>query len=122
MRARWFLIALMTFSILSLAHAQGVGDRLRPRPAHLLWHRAESAEPRQEPLGGILGRGDLDHRYTGFFVGSGVGIGLTIFGLAYCSAENTCSSEGVAHALLATGILGITGALIGGLFPKPPPP
>jgi hypothetical protein len=125
MRTRWLLIAFMAFSSPSFAHTQGAPDLLRPRPSHLLWRRSESfrtAEPTQEPLGGILGRGDLDHRYTGFFVGSGVGVGLTIFGLAYCSAENTCTSKGMAQAVLATGILGISGALIGGLFPKPPPP
>jgi len=117
------LIALLTFSSRVVAHAQTAPAPLGPGPSHLLWEKPASLSSEQanrEPRGGFLGPGGLDYRYPGFFVGAGLGLGATAFSLAWCShPDNACHTGRVVPAgMIMTGVLGLTGAVVGGLFPK----
>ena len=115
------LILLLSCSVPALGRAQAASVQLRPGPSHLLWQRPSilEAEAAQEPLGGILGRGDLDYRYTGFFVGAGVGLALSALYVVVCDQEESCNSgQALPLGLLATGILGLSSAVIGGFVPK----
>jgi hypothetical protein len=117
------LIALLTFSSRVVAHAQVAPALLGPAPSHLLWEKPaslSSEQPNREPTGGFLGPGDLDYRYPGFFVGAGLGLGATAFSLAWCSdPDNACHTGRVLPVgMIMTGVLGLTGAVVGGLFPK----
>ena len=71
---------------------------------------------------GILGDGSRDYRYTGLWVGVGIAAGLLLtapFTVCQAAEGSSCSVGGFAKAaLFSVPILGITGALIGGLFPK----
>ena len=94
---------------------------LLPGPARLLWERPSlAAERAREPLGGLLGPDDLDHRYPGFFVGAGLGLLLTAVSFAWCSdGDNSCDSGRVLPlGVLMAGVLGLSGAVIGGFLPK----
>jgi hypothetical protein len=124
MRPRSLLFILLVASFAAtVAHAQQAPVPLRPGPARLLWERpssALSAESAREPLGGLLGPDDVDQRYPGFFVGAGLGLLLTAVAYAWCSeGDNSCNSGAVLpQGVLVTGILGLSGAVIGGLLPK----
>jgi hypothetical protein len=126
MSSRLLLLILLVLPSASAgAQAQSAPVRLRPGPAHFLWERPSNlaAERAHEPLGGLLGRGDRDYRYTGFFVGAGLGLALTVLGFAWCNEDNGCNRGRVVPlGLLATGILGLSGAVIGGFIPKASPP
>jgi hypothetical protein len=77
-----------------------------------------------EPLGGLLGPGDRDYRYTGFFVGAGVGLAAVTLAVAWCSeSEGGCDYGRVAlFGPLGVAAVGFAGAVVGGLFPKHPTP
>jgi hypothetical protein len=64
--------------------------------------------------------GDKDHRYAGFYAGVGVGAAATILSVLWCSdRDHDCSvSRPLLLGPIMTGVLGLTGALVGGLFPK----
>ena len=95
-------------------HANGSGCGRSFGPTH------PEAERAREPLGGLLGPDDLDHRYPGFFVGAGLGVLLTAVSFAWCSDDdNSCDSGRVLPlGVLMTGVLGLSGAVIGGFLPK----
>ena len=124
MRPRSLLLALLMSSFAAtVAHAQQAPVPLRPGPARLLWERpssALSAESARAPLGGLLGPDDLDHRYPGFFVGAGLGLLMTAWAFAWCSeGDNACDSGRVLPmGVLMSGVLGLSGAVIGGFLPK----
>jgi hypothetical protein len=124
MRPRSLLFILLVASFAAtVAHAQQAPVPLRPGPARLLWERpssALSADSAREPLGGLLGPDDEDQRYPGFFVGAGLGLLLTAVSFAWCfDGDNSCNSGRVLPlGALMTGILGLSGAVIGGLLPK----
>jgi hypothetical protein len=91
-----------------------------PHSARFVW--AKPAPPEQGHVygPGLLGRGDRDYRYTGFYIGLGLGAVTTLLGVANCSdRDNDCS---VTRVLILgpvmTVVTGLTGALIGSLFPK----
>jgi hypothetical protein len=98
-------------------------ERLQPQWAHAVWAAgSDEALGRQarDPLGGLLGPADEDYRYTGFFIGAGLGVASTMFSVTWCSdPDNACSRS---HALLMgamfTAMAGFGGAVLGGLFPK----
>jgi hypothetical protein len=101
-------------------------ESLQPRWAREVWVplRADHREGRsREPLGGFLGPGDEDHRYTGFFLGAGLGLFGTMFSVAWCeNADNNCdSTRAVLVGTMASGMFGLGGAVLGGLIPKSPP-
>lgn len=105
---------------LALALPSG-GVAQQPARARFVWVKQPAADPQTRSRGpGFLGRGDRDYRYTGFWVGVGLGATATIISAAHCSdADNDCSvSRALLLGPLITGVLGLTGALIGGLFPK----
>jgi hypothetical protein len=87
-----------------------------------LWERPVSvpAHRLSEPLGGLLGPGDEDHRYPGIFVGAGLGLILTAASFMMCNeADNGCDGSRVLPlCVLMTGVLGLSGAVIGGFLPK----
>jgi hypothetical protein len=120
------LILLLMCSVAALGRAQGGPVQLRPGPSHLLWQRPSNlgAESAQEPLGGLLGRGDLDYRYTGFFVGTGLGLGLAALTFIVCADTDSGCDTGraVPLAVLMVGVTGLSGAVIGGFVPKTSPP
>jgi hypothetical protein len=102
-------------------------SRLRPHPAYGLWVRPlreHAASHGHEPLSGLLGPGDRDYRYTGFFVGAGAGLAAGVLAVAWCSdAEGGCDYGRVAlFAPLGVAAVGLAGAVVGGLFPKHPTP
>jgi hypothetical protein len=75
------LSALLTASLFSTALAQvpagsSSAGPVRPRPARVVWVQAplEHRAPARAPLGGLLGPEDRDHRFTGFFIGAGLGL------------------------------------------------
>jgi hypothetical protein len=118
-------LIFVTFCAVRVAEAQSRPIRLGPSAAHFVWEKASStpdAEPARPPLGGLLGRHDLDHRYTGFFVGAGLGLALTALNFAWCGEIENCNGAVVLPAgVLASGILGLSGAVVGGFLPKGKP-
>jgi len=123
MSPRSLLLALLVSSFAAAgAHARQAPVPLRPGPARLLWERpssALSAESARAPLGGLFGPDDLDHRYPGFFVGAGLGLLLTAVNFAWCSDGDSCDSGRVLPmGVLVSGVLGLSGAAIGGFLPK----
>jgi hypothetical protein len=124
MSPRTLLLILLVWSFATtIARAQHAPVPLRPGPARLLWERPTSGlvtERAREPLGGLLGPDDLDHRYPGFFVGAGLGVLLTAVTFAWCSdGDNSCDSgRALPVGVLMTGVLGLGGAVIGGFLPK----
>jgi hypothetical protein len=121
-RSLLFILLMSPFAV-TVAHARLAPDPLRPGPARVLWERpssALSAERARQPLGGLLGPDDMDHRYPGFFVGAGMGLLLTAWAFAWCSdGDNSCDSGRVLPmGVLVSGVLGLSGAVIGGFLPK----
>jgi hypothetical protein len=91
-----------------------------PQSARFVWVRPGATEEGNAYGPGLLGRGDRDYRYTGFYIGLGLGAAATLLGVANCSdRDNDCS---VTRVLILgpvmTAVTGLTGALIGSLFPK----
>jgi hypothetical protein len=62
----------------------------------------------------------VDQRYPGFFVGAGLGLLLTVVAFAWCFDDNSSCDSGTVlpRGVLMTGILGLSGAVIGGFLPK----
>jgi hypothetical protein len=117
------LILLVSSFAATIAQAQQAPVPLRPSPARLLWERpssALSAEGARAPLGGLLGPDDVDQRYPGFFVGAGLGLLFTAWTFAWCSdGDNSCDSGTVLPlGVLMSGVMGLSGAVIGGFLPK----
>ena len=121
------LIFLAICCVPAAASAQGAPTGLRPGPSHLLWQRPSStltADWAREPLGGILGPGNLDHRYAGFFVGALLGLAGTAFSFVWCGDEDNACDQGrvLPVGLVLTAAAGLSGAVIGGFLPKTSPP
>jgi hypothetical protein len=119
------LVAVLASATPVAASAQRSNVEIGPRPARVLWQPPPTSLERvaaSEPLGGFLGPDDLDHRYTGFFVGGTLGLAATALRFAWClSMDSECESVNVLpRGILTSGILGLSGALIGGLMPKAP--
>lgn len=127
MTSRAALLFLLALSSTSVSAAQGVVPAPpHPAPSAVLWQHARAdfqSRESHEPLGGFLGPGDEDYRYTGFFIGTGLG-GLAILHfLALCAGDgDACSGADTAPMFLgvvgATAMLGLGGAVIGGLISK----
>jgi hypothetical protein len=95
----------------------------RPQAAEHVWSKPElRLQPKVWFGPTFLGSGDHDYRYTGFYIGLGLGAAATLWSVAWCSdSDNGCSvSRAVLLGPVVTAALGITGAVIGGLFPKRP--
>jgi hypothetical protein len=63
---------------------------------------------------------DVDQRYPGFFVGAGLGLLLSAVTFAWCAdGDNSCNSAAVLPlGVLMAGVIGLSGAVIGGFLPK----
>jgi hypothetical protein len=72
------------------------------------------------PETGLLGDGSKDHRYTGMYVGLGLGAVLVVLNLAHCDNSDTGCDSGrtISRAPVALVFLGGLGALIGRAFRK----
>jgi len=102
-----------------LLGAPSAGQAQMPQPARFVWVKPHYSElARAGP--GLLGRGDRDYRYTGFYVGLGLGAAATLLAVANCSdRDNGCSvTRALVLGPIMTGVLGLSGALIGSIFPK----
>ena len=73
---------------------------------------------------GILGDGSHDHRYTGMWIGLGLGAGVTALNVMFCADPDTgCEiSRPLTYGPLMTFVLGVTGALIGAQIGRGAPP
>ena len=67
---------------------------------------------------GILGRGDKDHRYMGFYIGLVVGAGIGAYALTDCSGDGECSRRAGAITIASMSLCAAAGALIGTLIRK----
>jgi hypothetical protein len=120
------LIVLCFACLVSGAAAQESGPPASSRPIAPSYARAVWAPPvlpeSREPLGGLLGPGDEDHRYAGFFVGAALGLAATLYSVAWCEdPDNSCSaSKALIMGPVASAMLAFGGAVIGGLIPKAP--
>lgn len=93
----------------------------RPQYAEHVWAITLAQPAEGTNVGpGLLGRSDTDHRYTGFYIGLGVGAAATLWSALWCSdPDNGCSvSRSLLLGPVVTGVLGLSGAVVGGLFPK----
>lgn len=120
------LVVLFLASLASAVAAQESGPPAGSPPLGPSYARAVWAPPvvreSREPLGGLLGPGDEDHRYTGFFVGAALGLAATLYAVAWCEdPDNSCSaSKALIMGPVASAMLGFGGAVLGGLIPKAP--
>lgn len=124
MRRNWLRVhrsaslAFMLFVATAIAASPMVAQR--PRYAHYVWAKPPAGQAAALMGPRFLGNGSNDHRYTGFYIGSGLAAASVLFSVLWCSdADNACSaSRPILLAPVAIAILGGSGALIGGLFPK----
>ena len=117
------LLVVLFACTVSTAAAQGPAPatQIRPSFARAVWVEPASTTQSREPLGGLLGPGDEDHRYEGFFVGAGLGVFATLATLSMCDADSPCtSSQVMLGGTIASAMLGFAGAVLGGLLPKTP--
>ena len=120
------LLVVLLACMVSTAAAQGpdpdpATHQIRPSFARAVWTKAEPRAPSGEPLGGLLGPGDEDHRYEGFFGGAGLGVFATLVSLSLCNADSPCtSSQVLLGGTIGSAMLGFAGAVLGGLIPKTP--
>jgi hypothetical protein len=73
---------------------------------------------------GILGDGSNDHRYRGFWIGAGLGLGFSYIGYQFCQDTDTsCDASAgkvIVRSAFVVGMLGTIGALIGAQFDRRP--
>ena len=121
------LLILITTVLLSSTMAQAATAQYMERWPAWAYHSGLGAEDGPPVASnalipaGILGDGSRDYRYTGLWVGVGIAAGLLLTApVTVCQLEGSSCSVGkfAKAALISVPILGITGALIGGLFPK----
>jgi hypothetical protein len=98
---------------------------LQPRWAREVWLPVRPDYPgnlSRAPLGGFLGPDDEDHRYTGFFLGAGLGLLGTLVSVSWCEeSDSNCDSTGaLLVGAMASAMFGFGGAVLGGLVPKSP--
>jgi hypothetical protein len=119
-----FLLACHVSSALAQAGDPGPrAERLQPQWANAVWAAGSDetlGRQAREPLGGLLGPADEDYRYTGFFIGAGLGVVATAFSVTWCSdTDNACSSsQALLMGAMFTAMAGFGAAVLGGLFPK----
>jgi hypothetical protein len=96
------------------AHAQYM-----PHPFPTTAPVAIALEPEASvPLGGLLGNGERDHRYLGFYLGLAAGAILGAYAVAECAGQSECAVTPVPFGLLVLLVLPVAGALVGSLIPK----
>lgn len=114
-------VALLLVLVSAPARLVAQQQSLAPHYASAVWDAG--ATRTSSPVSGLLGSGDRDYRYTGFYIGAGYGLAAMLFSAAYCSdPDNSCTTG---HALLVgpplVAVAGVAGAVIGSLFKKTPP-
>ena len=121
------LLALLLTCTVSSAAAQAPAPSATippPRPgwARAVWAPDARLEQQREPLGGLLGPGDEDYRYPGFFIGAGLGVAATLYSVTWCEdPDNACSSsQALLTGAVFTAMASLGGAVLGGLIPKAP--
>lgn len=82
-----------------------------------LWAAPPDVSSRSAENGGILGDGSHDHRYRGFWIGAGLGLGFSYLGYQFCKDTDTSCDASAGKVMLRSalviGMLGTVGALIG---------
>lgn len=110
-------VVLLLFLILCAATSATAQSSPRPRVGSgRLWQDPGSrTDIVRSPAQGIFGDGSNDHRYTGMWIGLGLGAGLTALSVMFCADPDTgCEiSRPLTYGPLMTFVLGVTGALIG---------
>ena len=79
-------------------------------------------ESRRNPMRWLLGDGNKDYRYPGFYIGAATGVAFGIAALGFCGYDEPGNNCGpltyVAVPLITGSLFGMFGALIGGVFDK----
>ena len=112
------ILLLLLLGTTSGLHAQS-HTTPRPLPATgRLWAAPTPSNATSKALStGLLGDGSQDHRYSGFWVGAGLGLGLAYLGYEFCQdSDSGCQAttgQIVLRSAFVVGMLGTIGALIG---------
>jgi hypothetical protein len=119
------LLSSVFIAVVLLCHPERVEGQSIPGPAASVLIGKSALFDRPDPngnsqvLGGLLGDGSRDYRYTGFWVGAGT---VGIYGLLWflgCEDSDMCSRSKLAWRVpVAAAGTGLLGALIGSLVPK----
>ena len=107
---------LQTADLLSPSSAEG--QRLAPQLTPVPMPNLMSPVTLRFAAAGILGRGDKDHRYTGFYIGLVVGAGVGAYALTNCSGDSDCERGAGAITIASMSLCAAAGALVGALMRK----
>lgn len=118
MRTLWLIL----IAIASSAERSSAQATIRPAPGSGRLWVAIPPPPPGLPSDGIFGDGSNDYRYQGFWIGAGLGIGLSYIGYQFCTHSDTACEVDVGGAVLRTALasamLGTIGALAGAQFDR----
>jgi hypothetical protein len=107
---------LLVLALMATVPTPASAQRLQHTFLHGAHSKFNTGESRVS-ASGILGSGDNDYRYEGLFVGLGAGAAFSIVSAVQCSGRHDCISPYVLGPIISA-LAGVTGALVGSMFPK----